>query len=776
MSKKSRSNSKKGTGVRNALQAQSKFKQAISLHKNGQLEQAKNIYSEILILFPKNFEVLHLLGIVEAQSSNFPLAIDLISQAININPTNPAFYNNRANSYKELKQFNEANADYKKAIKLRPDYAEAFYNQGNVLQLLKKLDEAIICYQKAITLIPNYLDAIINLGNINRKLKQFDVAKTYYDKAVIIRPDYAEIYFNQGNLSKELGQLNEALQYFHKAIELAPSYAEVYSNLGNTLTDLKRFDEAILYYDKAIDINPDYITAYSNRGNTFEMGGKYKEAIECYKKIISLDPDYVDAYFDLASVLSLDNQLPEAKEAYKQALDKDPNYNYGAGIFNHLKATCSDWENFEEEVISIEKDILNQQKASPPFHTHLIFDDPELQKKAAEIYAFDKYPINNMLGSIKNTSHKKIRLGYFSPDFNEHPIAYLTVELFETHNKEQFELFAFSLAPDNDLPMRKRIKKSFDEFIDVSGMSDQEVVLLAREKEIDIAIDLCGFTKELRTGIFAMRVAPVQISYLGFLGTMGASYVDYIIADEIIISKNSRRDYSEKILYLPHYQCNDSKKEISKKNFTRKELGLPSKGFIYCCFNNSSKITPRMFKSWMRILKEVEGSILWLYAANEWSKVNLMQEAKNNNINQDRIVFGSKLPRSEYLSRYGVADLFLDTHPYNAGTTASDALWVGLPILTFTGKSFSARICSSVLMSADLPELIVSSEKEYELLAIELGQNKEKITEIRKELKSKIKSSALYDIKRFTRSLETGFQKIHQLKQSDLPLKDIVIT
>tara|TARA_B110000037_G_scaffold219233_1_gene283966 strand:- start:962 stop:3289 length:2328 start_codon:yes stop_codon:yes gene_type:complete len=771
MAKKSKKNIKRKSS---AFNIQSKLKDAIHNHQNGNLDQARDSYKEILNLFPSNFEVLHLIGVVEAQSKNFQLAVDYITKAINIDGTNATFYNNRANAFKELNSLSEANTDYDKAIKLKPDYAEAFYNKGNVLQEMGEFNKAVNAYQKTISIFPNHLDSIINLGNSLRALKQYKDAKNYFNKALAIKPDYAEIYFNQGNLSKELGELNEALQYFNKAIELAPNYAQVYTNTGNVLTELRRFEEAIFLYDKAINIKPNYIKAYLNRGNTFEEGGKFKEAIETYQKVLSFEPENIEALFGLGNAYNQSNQLIKTIKSYKAVIDQDPNYDYIYGLFNASKAKCCDWENFEEEVSHIRMEVNKNKKVTHPFHCLRIIDDPAIQKKSAEIYSADNHPERTNNKSFKKSTHKKIRVGYFSADFNEHPLAYLTAQLFETHDKSEFEIFAFSLSSDNDEPIRKRIEKSFDEFIDISRFSDKEAVDLAIEKEIDIAIDLGGLTAGGRLNLFALRVAPIQMSYLGYLGTLGSSYMDYIVADKIIIPNHLQNEYTENIFYLPDYQCNDSKKEISSKKFTRVDLDLPEKGFIYCCFNQTIKITPSIFSSWMNILKAVEGSVLWLYATNEFDRKNLLKEAIKHKVHQERIIFGQKMPRAEYLARFRVADLFLDTSPYNAGTTASDALWAGLPILTFTGKTFAARVCSSVLTSAGLPELITDSQEAYEMMAIKLGRDEVKVKVIRGKIEKEIKHSSLYDIKKFTRCLESGYKKAYQMTQKDKVLEDII--
>ena len=426
-----------------------------------------------------------------------------------------------------------------------------------------------------------------------------------------------------------------------------------------------------------------------------------------------------------------------------------------------------DWGNINQEFDILLNKINNHEKVATPFTLLSLIDDPEIHKKVAEIYVEDKYPSNHLLGQIKKYSqHQKIRLGYFSSDFREHAVSYLIAELFEMHDQSQFELYAFSFSANNqDDAMQQRIQKAFNHFIDVSKMSDQEVALLAREYEIDIGIDLAGFTQGSRTQIFAYRAAPIQISYIGYLGTMGAPYMDYFIADEVIIPKESKQFYSEKILYLPTYQCNDTKKQISTKSFTKEGLGLPQEGFIFCSFNNSYKFNASIFDSWMRILSAVKDSVLWLLADNPFAEINLKKEAMIRGVDPKRLIFAKKLPHNEYLARFKTADLFLDTHPYNAGTTASDALWAGLPLVTFLGKSFASRMCGSILKSAHLSELISESQEAYEKLAIQLANNPEKLDLIKNKMK-RIEKTALFDIKQLTKNLEGEYLKIHQDNQN----------
>jgi predicted O-linked N-acetylglucosamine transferase (SPINDLY family) len=486
-----------------------------------------------------------------------------------------------------------------------------------------------------------------------------------------------------------------------------------------------RYEEALQHYDKALSLKPDYAEAYSNKGNTLNELKRYEEALQYYDKALSLKPD-----IDWA----LGNRLI-------------------------LKLQMCNWANLQRDINHLVEMNKSNNKIIQPFQLLPMIDNPQLHKRISEIYTLHKYPVNPELGNIHfSKQKKKIRLGYFSPDFRNHPVALLTAELFESHDRTLFEVIAFSLlqASDED-QIRMRLKNSFDKFLDVGHLSDIEIAKLAREMDIDIAIDLCGHTRHSRTGIFSFRAAPVQVSYLGYLGTMGANYIDYLLADKTIITKDLEECYTEKIIYLPSYQVNDSKKTISQKKFTREELGVSEDKIIYCCFNNNYKILPTTFESWMRILKEVDKSILFLYAESSVVEDNLIKEAKSRGIDSSRIVFGKRIKYEEYLERYKICDLFLDTLPYNAGTTASDALWAGLPVITLKGKSFASRVAASLLTAINLPELITSSQEEYELLAIKLGNNPNELIHLKQKIENTKLRSNLFDTVAFTDVLEKAY-------------------
>ena len=434
------------------------------------------------------------------------------------------------------------------------------------------------------------------------------------------------------------------------------------------------------------------------------------------------------------------------------------------------------WSNFPDELEIISKKLTSNEKVVSPFILLALNDKAALHKKSSEVYVQSNYPFNPDLGPIlKHRKNEKIRVGYFSADFKNHAVSILTAELFELHDKSRFEIIAFSFGVDDKSLMRSRLRQAFNQFIDVRGMSDLDIAKLSRELCVDIAVDLGGYTSDSRTGIFSYRAAPIQTSYIGYLGTMGAEYFDYLLADQIIVPERLRKFYSEKIAYLPSYQANDRKRVISDKQFTRKELGLPETGFIFCCFNNNYKILSSTFDGWMHILREVEGSVLFLYADNQWAESNLKKEAEARGINSSRLVFGGRIPSDEYLARCQTCDIFLDTFPYNAGTTASDALWAGLPVLTLTGESFASRVAASLLDAIGLPELITNAQEEYEALAIELALNPKKLADIKLKLVNNRLTTPLFDTPLFTKNIEAAYIKMMERYHADLKPEHIKI-
>ncbi|MDS4030824.1 MAG: tetratricopeptide repeat protein [Candidatus Contendobacter sp.] len=793
-------------------QAQQLFGQGLAFQQNGQLAQAQALYEQLLNLQPNHFGALHYSGLIAYQQENYQLANELLSKAVQLNPNSAAAYSNHgivlkalkqfsaaAVSYKraivinpnhaavhnnlgnvllELKQFDAAISSYEHAIAIKPDYAEAYNYRGVALQELKQLDAAVASFETAIAFKPDYADAYNNRGNTLKELKQLDAAVASYDQAIAIMPDFAEAYSNRGSALQELKRLEAAVASFEHAIALKPNFAEAYTNRGNALRELKQLDAAIASHDHAIRITPDLAEAYHNRGMVFHELRQFDAALANYERAIAIKPDFAEAYIDCGSVFQDLNKINDALKFYKEAFKIRPDYEYLYGTIIHSKMKICDWEEIESGFAKLKSKILLNEKVISPFELLGLVDSLELQKKSSEIFAHDRYPDNYLLGAIcKRPSREKIRIGYFSADFGRHALSLLTAELYERHDRSKFDIIAFSFGYHPASEIRNRLSKAFDKFIDVCDKNDQEVAQLSRELQIDIAVDLGGYTKNNRTSIFAYRAAPIQVNYLGFPSTMGAGFIDYIIADNNLIKPQFQIFYNEKIVYLPNsYMVNDSQRKLSDRQFKRQDFGLPTTGFVFCCFNNTYKITPAIFDCWMRILKAVDSSVLWLIDDNYTASNNLKKQAELRGVYADRLIFSPKIENSEHLARHKLADLFIDTLPCNAHTTASDALWAGLPVLTCIGEAFASRVAASLLDAIHLPELITRNLEDYERLAIELAINSTKLLEIKTKLENNKFTTPLFDTKLFTKHIEAAYTQMYKRYQADLPPDHIYIS
>ena len=608
--------------------------------------------------------------------------------------------------------------------------AQINYIMGMAIDHLQKSNwgDAERLLKQALKMMPKNTEALRLLGVVYAQRKDSQEALKMFDASIKCDPNNWLSHSNRGNVLKELRQYEFALKSYDRAIALNPNYAEVYNNKGNLLKELNRYDEALNTYDRAIELDPNCAEVHGNVGNTLQNLNQYASALLAYQRGI--------------------------------ALGSDKSINLGSLV--HCRMRLCDWSGIAEQLNKIEVEDVGHSAKIHPFHLLPFLDNPFLIRKYSQDYVSGEYPVMHDLQPIGlNKSGNKIRLGYFSADFRNHPVSFLVAGMLEAHDKERFEVFGFSTYTGQHDEMTSRLMSACDQFIDVSEKSDKAIAELSRELNIDIAIDLGGITQDARLGIFAYRAAPIQIGYIGYLGTLGVPYMDYIIADDVLIPEEFQGAYSEKIMYLPSYQANDPKRPISSRVFTREELGLPKQGFIYCCFNNNYKFTPKIFDSWAKILKQVEGSVLLLYAESDAVSSNLCKEIELRGVDSSRLIFAGRVSRGDYLARYRVADLFLDTSPYNAGTTASDALWAGLPVLTFIGKSFSARMGASLLNAIGLPELVASSQDEYEALAIELGRNSEKYLAVKEKLAANRLTTPLFNTEEFTKSLETAYLKAY---------------
>ena len=689
-----------------------KSRQAFELYKKGNLGEAEKLCLEINISNPNNYEILNLLGVILFQKKDYYQSIKFTKESLKINPNQSDIYNNLGVAYIEIKKFSDA-------------------------------------------------------------LK-------YFDNALKINPNFTQAYNNLGIVYKELGRYDDAINCWKKIIKINNNNPQAYNNIGNILLETKNEKDAIEYYEKAIKVDEKFYIGYYNLGNAFQKLNFTEKSIKNFTLAIKFNNYYAEAYYNRGNSYRNLNKLELALEDYHSAYKINPNLQYLFGNILNTKKDLCDWKNYEMDLVFLKKNIHHRKYIINPFSSLSVFDSTEIQKKIATDYVNEKYEKNDIKTKnnflLTKLTNNKIKIGYYSSDFKEHAVSYLLAGVLEKHNKKEFEIFGFSLAPSKNDKMKERIIKCFDKFIDVSSKSDQEISELSKKFKIDIAIDLMGFTKSNRFGIFLKRCAPIQINYLGYPGTLGSDSVDYIIGDKTIISKENAKYFTEKIIYLPDtYQANDSRKQISTKKFHRKDFNLPNDQFVFCCFNKKYKLDPNTFNLWINILKKVPNSVLWLLDENNTSTKNIFNEAKIRGIKPDRIIFAKSMPMEEHLARQKLADLFLDTFPYGAHTTCSDALWVGLPLITKKGESFASRVSSSLLKSIGMDELITTSNDEYEQLAIELANNKEKIKLIQKKLVKNIKNKPLFNTNLYTLNLEKAFKKVYENCLKNIPKSNIEV-
>jgi predicted O-linked N-acetylglucosamine transferase (SPINDLY family) len=717
------------------------MQQASAAYRGGEWGKAEQWCRLVIEAQPDYFDALNLLGIIAARTQHPKEAAELLQRAVAANPADAAARNNYGNVLRELQRFDEALECYERALGIQPEDADTLYNRGVTLLELRRSLEALESFDRALEL--------------NRGL--------------------APVHFSRGNALQELGRIEESLESYERALQIDPAFAEARNNRGNALHQLRRFGDALESYDRALGINPKLAEAHVNRGNALQELQRYGDAVESYGRALKIRPDLADAYISRANALQRLGRFSEAIDGYHRALGIRPDAEWAYGNWLIAKMHLCDWNGFDAAVAEMSGRICRKERAAEPYSVLTLTDSLPVQRQAAETWVNAAHPTDRRPPSTaRGERHGRIRVGYFSADYYNHATAYLMAGLFESHHRERFELVAFSFGPDRHDEMRARLSGAFDRFIDVRTRSDREIAELSRELEIDIAVDLKGYTQNHRAGIFAHAAAPIQVNYLGFPGTMGARYIDYILADATVIPVQSMHHYSEKVVHLPNsyyptsYRALDPLQTDAAREFSRVELGLPPTGFVFCCFNNHIKITPDTFGGWMRILEKTPGSILWLFEANGTAIDYLRREAERHGVSGARLVFARRMSAADHLRRHRLADLFLDTLPYNAHTTATDALWTGLPVLTLMGESFAARVAGSLLNALNLPELIANTREQYEAMAIELASNPGRLAQLRERLAANKSTAPLFDTTLLTRHIERAYEQMYERHQAGL--------
>lgn len=619
--------------------------------------------------------------------------------------------------------------------------------------------------------------ALSVLGAILVGTGKHDEAERFLRSAVRLNPNAHAALYNHGLALKALGRADEALAQFTQALTLNPNDAETLSNRGTVYNDLKNFEAALADFDIAIALQPNYAPAHHNKGNALFGLGRYGDALASYQRVLTLMPNFVESHTGAGLCLHKLKRHDQSAEAYDAARKLKPDYPFLKGIVLHQKMLACDWAGTADLIADIESDIAAGKLSAEPFGWQGVATTDRSLQQCAEIYSAATFPANHRgLPPARPDNGEKIRVGYLSGDFRAQATSFLLVGALEQHDATRFEIHAFDNGWDDGSETRKRIDAAVHRVVNIRGLSDAQAARAIRDSGIDILVNLNGYFGDDRNHVFAQRPAPVQVNYLGFPGTLGAPYMDYIVADPIVIPDAQRTFFTEKVVHLPHsYQANDNRRAMSNRVFSRSDFGLPQDGFVFCCFNNNYKITPHTFDGWMRILAHVPGSVLWLIEDNALASNNLRKEAAARSIDPARLVFAARMEPDEHLARHRCADLFLDTLPYNAHTTASDALWAGLPLLTCAGGTFAGRVAASLLTNIGLPDLIASSQEDYERLAVAFATQPDRLNALRQKLDANRLTAPLFDTERFTRHLEQAYAAMHARRKAGQRPDHIVV-
>ena len=689
-----------------------KIEKALYLINNSKLNEAQRVLNDVIIKSPKDFNAIHLTGIIYAKKKEFKIALNFFDKALQVNPKSADAYHNRGNALRELKEFDKAILDIEKAIQLNEKYIY-FNTLGCIHFEMGQSEKANNSLLKSYSLNDKYCEPLNNLAKLSLKKKKINQAIDYFKKSLFINNNDHNVLNDLGSIFLSINNFEEALNLFNKGIELSPNNYNLNLNLGNLFSNEKckkfHFETSRNFYDKAISIDKVAPNAYLNLGLLYKIIGDNYNAIK-----------YFNIAFDL-----------EKTYQYK-FLEKKTNSTIGELIDSKLK--IFDWSQLEEhlKIISLN---YNHYKNLNPLSSLYILDNPMPLKEIA------KEQVDQNLFSFKNFNKpekilikEKINIAFFSGDFGNHAVTHLILGFFKNYNKDSLKVHAFSLKNKKD-KYQEEIKRNVDLFYDVENLTDEEIINLSVKKNIHIGIDLSGYTKYCRPNIFYNRAAPIQVNYLGYPGTSSIENMDYIIADKTLISENDKINYTEKIAYLPScYQINDQDRPRPKNQRCRKDFGIPDDVFLFGCFNHIHKIQPIIFKCWMSILNKKKDSMLWLLCNNLEIITNIKKYAETNGINPSRILFADIIDIESHLARIPLVDLMIDTYPYGAHTTASDTLWMGVPIVSIFGKTFASRVCSSLLKAVGLEELITHNISEYENLIIKISNNKNIICELKKKI------------------------------------------
>ncbi|NNF99200.1 MAG: tetratricopeptide repeat protein [Desulfobacteraceae bacterium] len=784
------------------------LKKAVGLHKAGNLQKALSVYQTILNARADHPDALHLSGLIAHQCGDHEKAQSLIRAAIRINPKNSSYYNNLGAASRSAGDFKSAEDCYGQAIALEPDYTEAWYNLGSVKHAAGNLDRAVECYSRAIRLNPRYIDALNNLaaayndlgkpaeaisccrkiigldagyaqafnnlGNALKTMTRYSEAQEAYQKAIALMPDQCEFYNNLANVHMDNGNLKAAVELYQKSISLNSKSAESFNGLGTALKALGNHNEALACFKKSVGLRPDDYQGYHNMGNTFLELQNYPEAISCYGRAIHLNPRQPEPYLNMGFAHRDSGHPDDEYQAYRKALQIDPDYEKTySHILHHLMQAC-DWESLgglNDKLDWITRRAIRNGKRPEemPFLNLARTDDVELNYRVARSWSLEIEAQCSALRPIRQAEKPtpaaalndkyRITIGYLSNNFKNHPTAHLTAGIFKRHDRGGFKVNCYSYGEDDKSDYRRTIQATCDHFVDLQGIDHLTAARIIADDGVDLLIDLVGYMKGHRLHIPALRPAPIQIRWLGMAGTTGAGFFDYLLTHPIVTPENHEPYFSEAFAYLPDcYQVNDQGQKIADDAISRDKMGLPPSAFVFCCFCTHYKINPEIFDVWMKILKSVPDSVLWLLEGKGRASENLRRAARSHGVADSRLVFAKKTAKAQHLQRLQLADLALDTPLVNGAATTSDALWAGVPVISIQGNHFASRMSACILSAIGLSELVARDLEGYETLAQRLATQPHLLSGQKEILHHNRTNEPLFDTAMFVKHLETAYR------------------
>jgi protein O-GlcNAc transferase len=745
------------------------YERAATNFRQGRLDEVERLCGQILQHDPRHYAALNMLALVFLKRGQMPRGLELLRRSVSIHPQQADVHLNIANALARCGQSEAALASSDAALALQPALFEALQLRASLLLELNRVPAALAEFDRALLQRTDSATLHVNRGNALFRLDRVEEALASYGRALVLEPQNADAHFNKGNALLRLNRWAEALSAYDAVVALRPAFAKGHHYRGMALRRLERPREAITSFQRALAIEPKFRDARCGLGNALRDLGMFTESLAAYDAALETDPSSLEALSNRGRVLLTLNRPSEAVECLERLFRIDPgaaaDYNFALGNLLHARLMCCDWRDYQLTCEAIVASVLNGKRTTLPPLLVAMSESPAAQLRCARDFVEDNWIGADVAPArVSRQPRQTIRVAYVSADFRQHPVSQLMAGIFEQHDRHSVETIGVSLRPPDGSPLGERVRKAFDRFVDVSADSDAAAAAMMRDLEIDIAVDLTGYTDGFRAGIFARRAAPIQVAYLGYPGTLGAPYMDYLLADRSVVPQIDQEFYAEKIVCLPEcFQPNDAGREIADLGPTRSECGLPEPGFVFCCFNNQYKIQPPLFDIWMRLLLSTGDSVLWLSKRSDEVTNNLRREAQLRGISPDRLIFAPRVPSSSmHLARYRLADLFLDTLPFNAHTTASDALWAGLPVLTARGNTFAGRVAASLLGTLGLPQLIAENLADYEQRALRLARERPVLDALRVRLAANRTSSTLFDTQRFCRHLESAYFMMHK--------------